>query len=184
MPAGKPIPAHLFGNMWAQQWDAIYDLLEPYPGVSNSTSTRRSSRQGYDADPHDEVRRGRSTNRSASRRCRRRSGSGPCSRSRATATWSATPAPGTSTATRTCASRCASSPTEEDLRTIYHEMGHVYYYLWYKNQPFLFQGGAHDGFHEAIGDTITSLDDARLPREDRAAAGGAGRARRPRSTSR
>ena len=25
VPAGKPIPAHLFGNMWAQQWDATYD---------------------------------------------------------------------------------------------------------------------------------------------------------------
>ena len=25
VPAGKPIPAHLFGNMWAQQWNAIYD---------------------------------------------------------------------------------------------------------------------------------------------------------------
>ena len=34
VPAGKPIPAHLFGNMWAQQWDAVYSLLEPYPGVS------------------------------------------------------------------------------------------------------------------------------------------------------
>jgi peptidyl-dipeptidase A len=46
------------------------------------------------------------------------------------------------------------TPTEEDLQTIYHEMGHVYYDLSYKDQPFLFQGGAHDGFHEAIGDTI------------------------------
>jgi len=45
-------------------------------------------------------------------------------------------------------------PTEEDLSTIYHEMGHVYYYLSYKDQPFMFEGGAHDGFHEAIGDTV------------------------------
>ena len=35
VPSGKPIPAHLLGNMWAQQWDAIYELLEPYPGVSS-----------------------------------------------------------------------------------------------------------------------------------------------------
>jgi peptidyl-dipeptidase A len=33
-------------------------------------------------------------------------------------------------------------------------MGHVYYYLSYKDQPFMFEGGAHDGFHEAIGDTV------------------------------
>ena len=45
-------------------------------------------------------------------------------------------------------------PTYDSLRTIYHEMGHIYYDLWYKDQPFMFQGGAHDGFHEAIGDTV------------------------------
>ena len=45
-------------------------------------------------------------------------------------------------------------PTEEDLFTVYHELGHVYYYLLYKDQPMLFQDGAHDGFHEAIGDTV------------------------------
>lgn len=45
-------------------------------------------------------------------------------------------------------------PNEEDFTTIYHELGHVYYYLAYNHQPPLFQGGAHDGFHEAIGDTI------------------------------
>jgi Oligoendopeptidase F len=45
-------------------------------------------------------------------------------------------------------------PNEEDFTTIYHELGHVYYYLAYNHLPPLFQGGAHDGFHEAIGDTI------------------------------
>lgn len=45
-------------------------------------------------------------------------------------------------------------PSEEELTTIYHELGHIYYYLAYKDKPALFQGGAHDGFHEAIGDTI------------------------------
>ena len=45
-------------------------------------------------------------------------------------------------------------PNEEDFTTIYHELGHVYYYLAYNHQPPLFQGGANDGFHEAIGDTI------------------------------
>jgi peptidyl-dipeptidase A len=45
-------------------------------------------------------------------------------------------------------------PNEEDLSTIYHELGHIYYDMAYKDQPYLFQSGAHDGFHEAIGDTI------------------------------
>ena len=45
-------------------------------------------------------------------------------------------------------------PNEEDFTTIYHELGHVYYYLAYSKQPPIFQAGANDGFHEAIGDTI------------------------------
>jgi len=45
-------------------------------------------------------------------------------------------------------------PTEDEFTTIYHELGHIYYYLAYNGQPPVFQTGAHDGFHEAIGDTI------------------------------
>jgi peptidyl-dipeptidase A len=45
-------------------------------------------------------------------------------------------------------------PNEEDLFTIYHELGHVYYFMSYAQQPFMFRDGANDGFHEAIGDTI------------------------------
>jgi peptidyl-dipeptidase A len=45
-------------------------------------------------------------------------------------------------------------PTQDELMTVYHELGHVFYYLSYQDQPFLFQSGAHDGFHEAIGDTV------------------------------
>ena len=46
-------------------------------------------------------------------------------------------------------------PTEEEFSTLHHELGHIYYYLMYKDQPLLFKGGAHDGFHEAVGDTLT-----------------------------
>jgi peptidyl-dipeptidase A len=45
-------------------------------------------------------------------------------------------------------------PSDEEFRTVYHEMGHNYYFLAYEALPILFQSGAHDGFHEAIGDTI------------------------------
>ena len=45
-------------------------------------------------------------------------------------------------------------PDEDSYTTIYHELGHVYYYLSYQKSPALFQAGANDGFHEAIGDTI------------------------------
>jgi peptidyl-dipeptidase A len=45
-------------------------------------------------------------------------------------------------------------PIEEDLVTIHHELGHNYYYQYYFEKPVLFQQGANDGFHEAIGDAI------------------------------
>jgi peptidyl-dipeptidase A len=43
---------------------------------------------------------------------------------------------------------------EEDLVTIHHELGHDYYFHAYYRLPLLFQQGANDGFHEAIGDAI------------------------------
>ncbi len=44
--------------------------------------------------------------------------------------------------------------TEEDFRTIHHELGHNFYQRAYNTQPFLFRNSANDGFHEAVGDTI------------------------------
>ena len=43
---------------------------------------------------------------------------------------------------------------EEDLITIHHELGHDYYFQYYYKLPVLFQQGANDGFHEAIGDAL------------------------------
>jgi len=45
--------------------------------------------------------------------------------------------------------------SQGDLITVHHEMGHIEYYLMYKDQPVEFRTGANPGFHEAVGDTIT-----------------------------
>jgi peptidyl-dipeptidase A len=153
VPSGKPIPAHLLGNMWAQQWDGVFDLLEPYPGVSSLDVDSALVKQGYDA-----VKMTRSAETFYK-----------------SITFPALPETfwerSMLTQPRDRDVQCHASawhmdqkedvrikqcirPTYEELRTIYHEMGHVYYFLWYRNQPFLFQGGAHEGFHEAIGDTV------------------------------
>jgi len=154
VPAGKPIPAHLFGNMWAQQWDAAYDIFEPYPGVSQLDVDSQLVAQKYDS-----VRMAKSaedfyksvgfpalpeTFWERSMLSQPRDRNVQCHAS-------AWPMDGKEDVRIKMCTR----PTFEDLRTIYHEMGHVYYFLWYKDQPFMFQNGAHDGFHEAIGDTIT-----------------------------
>jgi peptidyl-dipeptidase A len=154
VPAGQPIPAHLLGNMWAQQWDADYDLFEPYAGVSNLDIDGALVKQGYDA-----VRMAKSAEAfyesiafpklpdtfwQRSMLTQPRDRDVQCHAS----AWHMD-------GKQDVRIKQCIRPTYEELRTIYHEMGHVYYYLWYYQQPYLFQDGAHDGFHEAIGDTIT-----------------------------
>jgi peptidyl-dipeptidase A len=153
VPSGKPIPAHLLGNMWAQQWDAIYELLEPYPGVSSLDVDSALESQGYDA-----------VKMTKSAESFYKSIAFPALPQ---TFWERSML----TQPRDRDVQCHASawhmdgkddvrikqcirPTYEELRTIYHELGHVYYDLWYKDQPFLFQNGAHEGFHEAIGDTV------------------------------
>jgi peptidyl-dipeptidase A len=51
--------------------------------------------------------------------------------------------------------KMCTQPTDEDLQTLHHELGHVYYFLAYKDRSRLYQDGANGGFHEAIGDAIT-----------------------------
>ena len=153
VPAGKPIPAHLFGNMWAQQWDAVYSLLEPYPGVSPLDIDAALVAQNYDP-----VRMTRSAEAfyksiafpqlpatfwERSMLAQPRDRDVQCHAS----AWHMD-------GKEDVRIKQCIRPTAEELRTIYHELGHVYYFLWYKDQPFNFQNGAHDGFHEAVGDTI------------------------------
>ena len=43
---------------------------------------------------------------------------------------------------------------KDDFYTVHHEMGHIEYFMAYKDQPPKFRSGANSAFHEAIGDTI------------------------------
>ena len=43
----------------------------------------------------------------------------------------------------------------EWLITTHHEMGHIQYYLQYKDLPVVYREGANPGFHEAIGDVLS-----------------------------
>ncbi|MEJ0036195.1 MAG: M2 family metallopeptidase [Gammaproteobacteria bacterium] len=155
VPPGKPIPAQLFGNMWAQQWNNIYDdILKPYPAASIETADRKLK-----ADKWDAVKMTRSAESfytslgfqelpktfwERSMLVRPRDREVVCHAS----AWDMDPP------TNDVRIKMCMAPTEEDLFTIYHELGHVYYYLSYNTLPNLFRGGANDGFHEAIGDTV------------------------------
>jgi peptidyl-dipeptidase A len=42
----------------------------------------------------------------------------------------------------------------EDFQLVHHELGHNFYQRAYADLDFLYRDGAHDGFHEAIGDFV------------------------------
>jgi len=153
VPANGPIPAHLLGNMWAQDWATIYPLVEPYAGKGNLDVTGALERQKWDA-----VKMARTAESfftslglpslpetfwQRSMLTKPRDREVVCHAS----AWDLTL--GGDVRIKMCM-----KPTEEDLTTIHHELGHDYYYLAYYKLPAIFQSGAHDGFHEAIGDTI------------------------------
>src|SRR5437868_9163541 len=49
VPATGPIPAHLLGNMWAQEWTNVYPLVEPYKGQANLDVSAALAGQKWDA---------------------------------------------------------------------------------------------------------------------------------------
>jgi peptidyl-dipeptidase A len=153
VPDNGPIPAHLLGNLWAQQWDNLYPVLAPKgadPGYDLTAILKRRN-----TAPTDMVRYGE----------------------RFYTSLSFEPLPPTfwerSMFTRprdrdvVCHASAWDVDNVDDLRikmcieinaddfnVIHHELGHNFYQRAYNRQPFLFRSGANDGFHEAIGDTI------------------------------
>lgn len=153
VPAGKPIPAQLLGNMWAQQWGEIYPLVEPYPGATDVNVTAALVKQKYDpvkitqSAENFYVSLGfpklPSTFWERSLLAKPRDRDVQCHAS----AWHMD-------GKEDVRIKQCIEPTQEHLMTVYHELGHVFYYLSYKDQPYLYQSGANDGFHEAIGDTV------------------------------
>ena len=180
VPANGPIPAHLLGNIWAQDWSNIYPLVAP------AERRRRLLAHRHPQAPQDRRRStwsgpaSASTRRSASRRCRRRSGSARCSSGRAIARSSATPAPGTSTSRPTSASRCASSRRPRTSRPSTTSSGTTSTSAPTRTSRCIFRDSANDGFHEAIGDTIALSVTPEYLVQDRPARQGARRVARHR----
>jgi peptidyl-dipeptidase A len=154
VPQDGPIPAHLLGNMWAQEWGFIYDIMEPYPGVSDLDVDSTLKKKNY--SPQEMVRSAENfyvslgMDRLPETFWERSQFSKPRDREVVchASAWGLDG--GDDLRIKMCIKQ-----TYDELRTIYHELGHNYYQAAYKDQPPLFQGSAHSGFHEAIGDTVT-----------------------------
>jgi peptidyl-dipeptidase A len=153
VPPNGPIPAHLLGNVWAQEWGNVYDLMDsPKPPQSYDLTKILVERK---TDPKGMVKYGESFFTSLG----------------------FAPLPGTfwqrSLFTKpadrdvVCHASAWDVDSKDDLRikmciqitaedfgVIHHELGHNFYQRAYNTQPPLFQNSANDGFHEAVGDTI------------------------------
>ncbi|XP_053978469.1 angiotensin-converting enzyme-like [Hylaeus anthracinus] len=148
-----PIPAHLLGNMWAQSWSNIANFTTPYPGKQLPDVTNAMVEQGYNVTTIFRVAEDFFTSinltampdlfweRSILEKQKDREMI--CHAS----AWDFYD--GKDFRIKQC-----TRIDMEDLLTAHHEMGHIEYYLQYKNQPTVFKEGANPGFHEAVGDVI------------------------------
>uniref|UniRef100_A0A1L8DQS2 Angiotensin-converting enzyme n=1 Tax=Nyssomyia neivai TaxID=330878 RepID=A0A1L8DQS2_9DIPT len=146
------IPAHLLGNMWAQSWVNLYDRTKPFE-ASVVDVTQSLLDEGYTALKMFEVSNeffmslGLPTNEM--------SYTGDSIIEKPTdrvitchaSAWDFYT--GEDFRVKMC-----TSVNMEDFITVHHEMGHIAYFIQYKDQPAIFRGGANPGFHEAVGDLI------------------------------
>ncbi len=153
VPPNGPIPAHLLGNIWAQDWTNIYDLLNVPGKGSGIDLTPILEQQKFDYErmvktgEHFFVSLGfdplPKTFWERSMFVRPRDRDVVCHAS----AWDIDNQ-------QDVRLKMCIQVRDEDFRTIHHELGHNFYQMAYQKQPPLFQNSANDGFHEAVGDTI------------------------------
>jgi peptidyl-dipeptidase A len=153
VPLDKPIPAHLLGNMWAQSWDNVYDLVAPPNADPGFDLTERL--EARKVDPKGMMKYGETfftslgfaslpeTFWERSMITQPRDRDVVCHAS----AWSLD-------YQDDLRIKMCTKVNDEDFRTIHHELGHNFYQRAYNQQPFIYQDSANDGFHEAVGDTI------------------------------
>jgi peptidyl-dipeptidase A len=153
VPLTGPIPSHLFGNMWSQSWNNLYPILKPATGASSYDLTKVLEARKTDAKQMTQyaerfytslgMQKLPATFWERSLLTKPRDRDVVCHAS----AWPLNEKDDVRI-------KMCITPTAEDFTVIHHELGHVYYFLAYTKQPFLFRNGANDGFHEAIGDTV------------------------------
>jgi peptidyl-dipeptidase A len=177
--ASGPIRADLLGNMWAQEWGNIYELVAPKgSGDVGYDLTALLAAKNYDAIKM--VKTGEAFYTSLGLPAL------PAS------FWERSQFTKPRDREVVCHASAWDLDQKDDLRikmcikinaedfeVIHHELGHNYYQRSYNQQPYLYLSGAHDGFHEAIGDFIALsitpeylvqiglLDSAKVPGADK-----------------
>ncbi|MBL8188325.1 MAG: M2 family metallopeptidase, partial [Acidobacteria bacterium] len=153
VPATGPIPAHLLGNMWSQQWGNIYELVKPPTGDPGFDLTKILQSRKTDARQMVKYGEGFFTSLGfeslPATFWERSLFTKPADRDVVchASAWDLDNQ-------KDVRIKMCININEEDFTTIHHELGHNYYQMAYAPQSPLYQNSANDGFHEAIGDTI------------------------------
>ena len=154
VPQDGPIPAHLLGNMWAQSWDNIYELVAPPETVAAYDLTAILQDQGFDAVGL--VKTGEAFFSSLDFEqlpdtfWERSLFVKPADRDVVCHASAWTIDEKDDLRIKMCI-----DINSEDFKVIHHELGHNYYQRAYKDQSYLYRSSANDGFHEAVGDTVS-----------------------------
>ncbi|MDQ2925534.1 MAG: M2 family metallopeptidase [Acidobacteriota bacterium] len=178
------IPAHLLGNMWAQEWGNIYDIVAP-------TDPKLTSFKMYDLESalqHQIAANDPAAAKAFDTNVDQTSDAGHAAQLAAgkdmvhygenffvslgfpklpSTFWERSQFVHPRDAEVVCHASAWDVDNVDDLRvkmciqvnadyftTVHHELGHNFYQRAYNKQPMLFRNGANDGFHEAIGDSI------------------------------
>jgi peptidyl-dipeptidase A len=193
VPKDGKIPAHLLGNMWAQQWGNLYPLMEPYADTGSSLDVTgalaKQRREHYNellarfnaaerpkGETPEQLRKAKAALDYQADLAQAKSMTRVAEDFYVSLGFPKLPdsfwEKSLFVQPRDRDVVCHASawdmnlkgdvrikqcvePDEEQLSTLHHELGHLFYDLMYNPLEPIFQGAAHDGFHEAIGDTIT-----------------------------
>ena len=153
VPEKGPIPAHLLGNIWQQDWSNIYPLVAPasVPRTYSLTDRLKAKK----VTPVEMVRIGErfftslgleplpETFWERSLFVKPRDREVVCHAS----AWNID-------YVDDLRIKMCIDVTGEDFTTVHHELGHNFYQRAYNTLPVILRDSANDGFHEALGDTL------------------------------
>jgi peptidyl-dipeptidase A len=153
VPENGPIPAHLLGNLWQQDWSNIYDVVGPKNQKAAYSLTDILKQKKI--DPIEMVRIGErfftslgfeplpKTFYERSLFVKPQDREVVCHAS----AWDVN-------SVDDVRIKMCIDVNQEDFITIHHELGHNFYQRAYSTLPVVFRDSANDGFHEALGDTL------------------------------
>ncbi|KAK3771070.1 hypothetical protein RRG08_042314 [Elysia crispata] len=152
-PSTGHIPAHLLGNMWSQTWINIADLVKPFKNKQMLDVTNELKKQGYTPRKMFQTAEdffyslgfdNMTHNFWEKSMLERPEGREVVCH----------PSAWDMNKQDDFRIKMCTTVNQEDLLTVFRKMGHIHYYMQYKNQPLGYRQAANQAFPDAVGDSI------------------------------